>query len=336
VTIRLLPHLKAYMTRKLVFKILKWVISLALITWLYSGIDWAAFQKIRSGLRPSYLLVGFAGILLNTALCAEKWRRLLRFDGIHLPFRVLFTSYWIGSFFSLFLPSSIGGDSYRVIDIAKRTGQGTRTFTSVVADRLSGFMALSLVGLVGGIMGYRSIQEASVIWAPLMFFGLFCAFLGLVLDRRIIPWGLRLLKLDRFPKLTTKYDLFADTFRKYAKDQTLLSQVAVLSFLFHASCITVIWLYSGFLGQDYPILWFFIFIPVISIVEALPISVYGIGVRDTAYVTFFAFVGIPAEYALLIALTHVAMNVIFASMGGMLFLFRKGSKPIPAVPASSG
>lgn len=315
------------MTRRFVFNILKWIISLVLIIWLYSGIDWTAFQQIRGELRPSYLVIGFAGILLNTALCAEKWRRLLRFDGIHQTFRVLFASYWIGSFFSLFLPSSIGGDSYRVIDIGKRTGQGTRTFTSVVADRLSGFMALSMVGLIGGIMGYQAIGKASVIWAPLLFFGIFCAFLGLVLDRRIIPWGLRLLKLDRFPKLTSKYALFADTFRKYAKDKALLFQVAVLSFLFHASCITVIWLYSGFLGQDYPLLWFFIFIPVISIVEAIPVSVYGIGVRDTAYVTFFAFVGVPPEYALLIALTHVAMNIVFTSMGGVLFLFRKGSLP---------
>ena len=90
-----------------------------------------------------YLGVVGCIVLVNIVLSSLKWRILLLSDQINIPLSKLVVSYVIGSFFNVFLPSTIGGDSYRIYDIMRQSGQGVRTAASVFADRLSGFIALT-------------------------------------------------------------------------------------------------------------------------------------------------------------------------------------------------
>lgn len=319
------------MSKKIIVQVLKWAISIGLITWLYSQISWSEFLNMLAGSSPIYLLLAVLVIALNTVFCSYKWKLFLKADSLDQPLGQLTVSYMIGSFFSLFLPSNIGGDSYRIYDLGNRTKQGVRSFTSVFADRFSGFLALSLIGLVGGISGYALLRDKSVIGVLILFLGLFIMMLILIVDPRFVRFCLKISKLDQIHAIVKAHESFVETFHKYGGDWKLISSVMTLSILFHLGYITVIFFYSHFLGLDYPFFVFVVFIPIIALFEALPISIYGIGIRDTAYVYFFAQIGMPSEHALGIALTHLVMNVLFASTGGLLFLFRKNRESTSVV-----
>lgn len=311
------------MSKKTIFTILKWVISLSLLAILYSRITWSNFIEIIQDAAPIYLVIGFAVILLNTLLCSYKWKLFLRADSLDQPLPQLFVSYWIGAFISLFLPSNIGGDSYRIYELGNRTKEGVRSFTSVFADRFSGFLALSLIGLIGGLFGSALLENKLVIGILVLFVGIFATMLILIIDPRLVSFCLKISGLSKIKGIVKAHQSFVDTVRAYGKNYKLIVHVMSLSTLFHLGYILAIYLYSNFLGFDYPIYIFALFMPIIALFEALPITIYGLGIRDTAFVYFFAQVGMSTEHALAIAFTHVIMNLLFASMGGILFLIKK-------------
>ena len=314
------------MSKKTVIQILKWVVSIGLISLLYSRIKWSEFLAMLTDSSPVYLLLAVVVIAFNTLFCSYKWKLFLKADSLDQPLGQLTVSYMIGSFVSLFLPSNIGGDSYRVYDLGTRTKQGVRSFTSVFADRFSGFLALSLIGLVGGLSGYALLKDKSVIAILVLFLALIVMMLILIIDPRFVRFCLKLSRLDHIGAISKSHQSFVETFQRYGGNWKLVCAVMVLSVLFHLGYISVIFLYNHFLGLGYPFFVFVVFVPIIALVEALPISIYGIGIRDGAYVYFFAQVGMAAEQALGLALVHLVMNMLFASTGGILLLFRKSAK----------
>ena len=75
-----------------------------------------------------------------------------------------------------------------------------------------------------------------------------------------------------------------------------------------------------------PFIYFCIFVPLITLGEALPVSVFGIGVRDSLYVFFFAQGGASREQALSMALVYVLITIVYSLVGGALFLLRRPAK----------
>ena len=131
----------------------KLLVMTGLLAVLYRHVDFAAFRAALAGLKWGWLPLIYALFFLNTTLSSWKWQMLLRADGVRVPLGSLLASYLIGSFFNLFLPSSIGGDSYRVVD-ASRHGGAAKSFASVFADRLTGFLALAIWAVIGWIDGW--------------------------------------------------------------------------------------------------------------------------------------------------------------------------------------
>ena len=70
-------------------------------------------------LRQSIALVVGLG-LLQVVLASCRWQILLRQVGVREPLSRLGRLYLIGLFFSLFLPTSSGGDAVRIYEVARR------------------------------------------------------------------------------------------------------------------------------------------------------------------------------------------------------------------------
>jgi len=309
--------------KKQLFQLIKWVVSLTLIVWLYLNVDWKAFSVLLQNASPFYLAIGLLLTFVNTILCAYKWKLFLKADHLDQKLPYLVSSYWIGSFVSLFLPSNIGGDAYKVVDVGNKTKETVRSFTSVFADRFTGFLALSIIGFIGSIYGYTLIHRIEISLILLAFLGLLTVITILLFDPRWVRMGLRISKLDKIAAIHKTYESFVQTLHKYGGKPLLVTNTMLLSFAFHFTYITIVFCYSRFLGLEVSYAYFVLFVPIIAIFEALPISVYGIGVRDSAYVFFFSLAGMQSEHALALALVFVVANVLYASIGGILLMVRK-------------
>lgn len=302
-------------------------VSLLLIVFLYRRVDPAQIAAVFSRVRPEWVAVLFGLLLLNTALSAFKWKLLLAADGIRIPLRSLVASYLIGSFFNLFLPSNIGGDAYRIYDVARHSRRAGHSFASVFADRLSGFVALVLLGLAFGLSFHARLPDANVLAVPVIAMVLLAIAVVLVFQQTQLRRILTLPVWDRASKLREFGSHALDSITQYRRAPNLFAYVMAISFLFQFIVILCVYLLALSLGYTVPFIYYCIFVPFISLLEALPISIYGLGVRDASYMLFFTPVGMPRVEALTLALAYVLMTLLYSAAGGVIFMLRRSNPP---------
>ena len=305
--------------------LVKLLVMAGLLAVLYRHVDFVAFRSALAGVKWGWLPLIYGLLLMNTTLSSLKWQLLLRTDGVRVPLNSLLSSYLIGTFFNLFLPSSIGGDSYRVVE-ASRHGGAAKSFASVFADRLTGFLALAIWGLLFSAVGWSSLPDKRILWLPVLVFGLMATMVFALVQRTWLVAVLRFLRFDRLKKLDAFLHRFLDSMAGYHADRPLLAKVFSISLFFQMMAMVIIFCISRAMGWQMPFIYFSIFVPLITLGEALPISIFGIGVRDSLYVFFFSPGGASREQALSMALVYVLITTAYSLLGGVLFLLRRPSE----------
>jgi len=288
-------------------------------------VDFADFRAALAGLQWGWLPIIYVLLFVNTVLNSWKWGLLLRADGIRMSLGSLICSHLIGTFFNLFLPSSIGGDAYRVVDVGRRAHAGAKSFAAVFAERLMGFLALALWGLLFTAIGWARLPDPRILFLPVVVFVLMGALVFAVIQRTWLMAVWNFLRLNRARRLDAFLSRFLDSLAGYHADRKLVAVVFVLSLVFQMIAITTIFLISQALNWSVPFIFFCIFVPLITLGEALPISIFGIGVRDSLYVFFFVQGGATREEALAMALVYVLITLVYSLVGGVIFLLRRES-----------
>ncbi len=319
--------------RRIALVALKLAVSLGLLFLLYRQTPIERIKALLISVELGYLPIIGLLLLFNTVISAWKWQLFLRADGVRIGLGDLVVSYMSGTFCNLFLPSNIGGDSYRIYDIARRSRDGARSAASVFADRFSGFIALVVLSLLSSVYVSMQFHSPSFMLVPL---GLLVAFLGvLVVIARQTPLRrlLAVFGLNRFAFIERLTEKLLLSFACYRANTGLLVQVMLLSFAFQLSLITVVYLMACALGAQLPFFYFSAFVPLITLMEALPISIYGVGIRDYGYVLFFTQVGMSDIETRTLAVLFVVVAVCYSLIGGLFFLYRIWQQP-RGTPAS--
>ena len=306
--------------------VLKLMVSIGLLAFLYRNIPFSEVGAVLGRINPSYLPAICILLVVNTVLSAWKWQLFLRGDGVDLPLAGLTASYMSGTFCNLFLPSNIGGDSYRIYDIAQQSREAARSAASVFADRFSGFIALVTLSLCSSI--YIGLQsDPSVIVLPGLLFLLFSVVLVLLARPGLLMQVLDFTRVSRVGWIKRVAEKLLLSFQCYGSNTRLMVQVMLLSFVFQFSVISVVFLLGQSIGADTPLFYFIAFVPLITLMEALPISIYGIGVRDYGYVYFFTQVGMGDIESRTLALLFMAVAVCYSLVGGLFFAYKLWGRP---------
>lgn len=288
---------------------LKLFISLTLITFLFSRIDAHEALSLIASADLGLLLLGGSLILLQTALSALKWSVLLVGQGISVPFGKLLKSYFLANFVNLFTPGFIGGDAYRSLTIRAYTGGLAGSVTSVLMDRLTGLIALAAIASVGLGIYLLPDNPALVSVAVLLSLGLGYGVLLLVgreVERQTAGNFGRAARLMRGI-------LSALRPTKYLGVSFLISIVFQTNIVF----ITAIWSASLHLSATFAQL--FLIVPSVYLLEAIPISINGIGLREGAFAVMFTAFHLPPEQGLALGLATSFMRYAVGAAGGAVW-----------------
>ena len=294
---------------------------MTLIVLLYRHTPLEQITSLLAEIEVGYLLPIGVLLFVNTLISAKKWQIFLKADNLHISLWDLTVSYMSGTFCNLFLPSNIGGDSYRIYDIARQSKEAARSAASVVADRLSGFVALVILSFLSSVGVAAAFGSVRLLFIPglllLVFIVIVIALVKQEPVRKILDWT----TVTRFVVVARLVDKLFASFSSYRKERGVIAKVMLLSFLFQFSVITVVYLMARALGVTLPFYYFSAFVPIITLMEALPISIYGIGVRDYGYVYFFSQVGMGDLQTRSLALFFMATAVCYSLIGGLFFLY---------------
>lgn len=265
--------------------------------------------------------LGGAVTVGQIALSALKWRILLLGRGYRVPYLVLLKSYFIGNVANLFAPTFIAGDTYRAASIRSYVGSFARSVPSVIADRATGLVALLALGSIGLGVYLAGEHYALVILAVLLAIAAGYAVLVLL----VIPGLARLAQARRGRLLAFVHDV-AEAFRPSPS----LATAQLLAFLFQGNIILISVIYSAGLELSATAPLLVMIVPGVYLLEMLPITVAGLGVRETAFTALFAAFGLPPAEGLALGLLISAMRYVVGGIGALAFLIPVGPPGLSA------
>jgi uncharacterized protein (TIRG00374 family) len=107
---------------------------------------------------------------------------------------------------------------------------------------------------------------------------------------------------------------FYDYSHSYRNKKGIIGKALLISVLVQLAGILAVYILAVGIGEHIPFIACLVFLPLIVMFTALPISISGIGVRESAFVLFFGLIGIRPGVATAISLswflTVVAGNIL--------------------------
>jgi hypothetical protein len=304
---------------------IKAAVSVVLLGILFSRVDLARLWSAARSASPVWLAAGLGSYLLMILISAWRWGLLLRAQHVQLPFRRLTSSFLVATFFNNFLPSNIGGDVVRVADTAPAAGSKTLATTIVLVDRGIGLLGLVFVAALGASAGTRFSPGTGGVAPGVLWAGFGVAAI-VATPALLMPQGfMRLLHPLRVvhPEWVGKrLNRMTDALSRLRETPTALvgcfaGAIAVQAVLvgFYAAIA-----YS--MRIPISIAELAVIIPISFIVQMLPVSLNGFGVREATFGFYFARLGLPLESALLVSFVGAAVIMLFSLSGGAAYLVR--------------
>jgi uncharacterized protein (TIRG00374 family) len=281
---------------------------------------WESWRNAHAGLIVLALVLQFLGV----ALSAAKWGVLLRARGQRQPFTWLLGAYLAGQFANNFLPTTVGGDALRIAQLGRRIGSYSDASASVFVERLTGFLALSLLATLALLASYSQIIGAPLVTSPFMQWltlgftlvalaGMAVSFVAVRIERAIGP---------RLPVIVQRpLNKLSVALTEYTPRGALLALVMALSVLFQLLWITIHVVCGWALAIDAPVLLYGIMAPVTDILGLAPIFVNNLGAREWVFTSYLSQVGVSQETALALAFMIFAVRLAVSILGGLVVLF---------------
>lgn len=302
--------------------IIKIVVSLLLLAFIASKIDWTeAFANLKKA-NYFFIILVFMLILLERVELTYKWNLLLWARGINISFWRLFWIYAISAFWGLFLPSSIGSDvakSYYLIQ--EDNSEKAIIISSVLVDRILGILALLLLCVISLFISGDLVSKINI--KLYLFIILILFLIGLYLFQKKETANLlhKLLNKIKFRSITEKIIKLHLSVLEYKKHPKTLLIAFVITFFVNITRVMIFYVIGLAFNISIPIIYYFIFIPILTVVIMIPISIGGLGVGEGAFITFFSLVGISINDSIIIALTNTLTNTLFTLIGGLALIF---------------
>ncbi len=290
-------------------------LSVGLLAWILSsaGLGQLADVARRADLRlyGVALVVAFVGILVRSL----RWQWLLKAAGARVPFRRVVYLYFIGSFFNTFLPTGLGGDVVRVLEIGPGASSDQAAGTALV-DRLTGFIILFVLALVTLPLSYRLLPPNLTLiitgMALAVLAGSALLFEGRLL-RRLTGWLPRAASLAGDAWIGKTYSVITTCGRRGVVGALFWSLVFNLLQVFANVLV------ARALGVTVSAWAFFMIVPLTTAVLLVPISISGFGVREGLYVALFGQLGVGAALALALSLATYSLDFSTGVAGGIIY-----------------
>jgi glycosyltransferase 2 family protein len=273
------------------------------------------------GIAALFTLVGFV-------LSALRWQKVLDALDIRAKLPRLMSHYLAGQFVSNVLPTTIGGDVLRVNRLSRDTGESPGTFASVVLERLTGWLVLPVITIIGFAVnpGLRELGTATQLAVALAAATL-VLLVGVLAAAGSARIGGRFATRDGWRRFVGAVHLGVDRMRSHP---AAAANVLAAGFAYQLALVLAAVAAAQALGlRPAGLTALLAFFPAVLIAQVLPISMSGLGVREGAFVLFLGPLGVASEQAIALGLLLYLLNLAVSLLGAPAFA--AGPRPLVAV-----
>jgi uncharacterized protein (TIRG00374 family) len=307
--------------RGVVGGLVQFAISLALIWWALSQVSLGAARSRMETASVPMLLATFVILLFQVYLASRRWQRVnsaLGFDGsLGWHWRVFMASLFLGQL----LPSTIGGDAYRIWGVARHRRHGFRAgFLSVVCDRALGLGCLLILIAAGFPLLALSIGTGEAFWAVTLVALGGSAAMAFVIVYGKVPFALSFLKIAEALMAP------AGALKKLLSNRPEAMSQLKLGCTIQLLSIFAFWLLAQALSVPFTMLEALAIVPPVVLLSILPISIAGWGVREGAMLAAFTLLSHPAEDAVVLSVSFGLESLFVGLAGGLIWGFFRGQR----------
>jgi len=327
--------------RRRIGLILQVLVSALIITWLMRIVDWRLVWSHVRTMDIVWIVSGLLCFVPVMFIVSWRWRMLLAVHGVHLRFWRIFELTMIGQFFSAMGVGTTGGDVIKIFYAARAVPQRRAAVAfTIIVDRVIGLIALLSFGVALSIPNLgllMSRHDTKVATATFYFFAL-----GGFAASALASMGPFVMKSQTLRSLIKKLPFVhrgASLFMAYEHTARAFGTnlVALAGSIPSHICVTLMGYCVIRAMHLQPEPDFFTSCAIIAIVNmliALPVSVAGLGVRETLFIMFFALLGVDKDHAFAFSITCFAMNLVWSLAGGpFYFLYRHETHTPPPDPS---
>lgn len=309
----------------------KIVISGGLLYWLLSKIDRGQLWHTVQNASLAWLAAAMVLYLIVVLISAWRWHRLLDAQHVHLTYAHVTGSFLVAAFFNNFLPSNIGGDVIRIRDTAEAAGSKTRAATIVLLDRAIGMVGLACVAALGATVATElgDNEPFNPIWLWIAMAAGAIVIVFVLFYPKTIGTLLRPLKMFHQEWVSLQISRLVHAMERFAQAPWALVQCFAGALAVQAAIVGFYAATAYAMHIPMPAVHLAVLIPMSFVVQMLPLSVNGFGVRESIFVFYFTRLGLPKESAIALSFLGQALIMLFSISGAVVMALRK--KPAPAI-----
>ncbi len=286
-------------------------ISGGLLAFLLSREDLATMWEQAKLLNPWAWVAALVLSIVSQSLCSVRWWSLAQPLGIRASVARMWRLYSEGLFFSMCLPSSIGGDVVKIFRVSPTKSGRILAAFSIVADRAAGLIAILVIGLAA--MSGRTLKVSGLatlgIGAGFLLAACAAVWLGMWLMRRV---HVSLDTEGRWAKMLRPLV-------PYQNQPGVLIAAIGQSMVIQLMNATILVALGWGLGLEIPIVAYYSVAPLVALAMALPLSINGVGVREGLIVVLLRDYGVTSEVATTLGLLWFTVTVATGLLAGMVY-----------------
>jgi hypothetical protein len=189
--------------------------------------------------------------------------------------------------------------------------------------RIVGFGVNFVIALIVAIPVSRAHNDPQLLWTVSALTLAFFAAIWVTLHRRSLQLVSGLLQRLKLAKVTDKLTDLRAAILEVANTKHAMLKLVALSVFFQILGVVIVFVVGRAVAIDLDLGRYFIYIPLITAIAVLPISVLGVGIREGAFVFFFTQAGVLKAQALSLSLLLFSQSLLMALIGGIWYLFDK-------------
>ena len=320
-------YLLMFRLKRPVLLFIKAAFSAIAIGGLIAGINWHELPALIVGYRWEFAAAAFIGLMIQFPVSGLKWHAALRVCNVDLSFMRLTRFYCISHFVGQFLPTSIGGDAYRVYRVLPLIEPRSRAVTSIVIDRIVGLAALLFLGAAGAVYLLDSFRLPQG-YLTVLGFGA----VGAVIGAAAFSFGWFKFLARKLQHLKMVATIRADLMQLIHAGWTWLPLV-LISFVFQLIAVGIVYLLFLGAGSDIGLAEVALIAAITGLAGLIPVAINGIGVTEGTIT--LAGVALGADYddaAVAAVLLRVAVLPLSCACG-VLYWRESHGRGDAAIPA---
>jgi len=243
--------------------------------------------------RNMWLIVGAcAAFLASMLMVAFRWRFLLAVQSVHIGLWESVRLTFLGQFFNAVVPGTVGGDLVKAYYVSKHTQRKAAVVVTTFVDRMIGITELALLAAamvavvwMGGLVGPQTVGAMGLTIAVVL------AVVALAFTFVLSSRFRKVLHLEKlYGRLPLAYHFAAagDAARIYRDRAGSLVWAMAMTVFAHVTFIGSIGLVGASLSLPSGWYEYFLYVPLIYIVGAVPVTPGGVGLVEKLYVVLFA------------------------------------------------